>query len=174
MNYDYYYDYYYYCYYLQASVNYITKCKILYAKGHKEWVHYNEMTERFEFLHLTRSTKAKFVKSWAIVSSRPVQTKDESGKQDDKGKLKNDSGKQDDEGKLDDKVKQDDSGKPKKSKRNDSGKQDDENKADKKPKKSLDVLLAKAWRTKTRYYNATGAACAFKAQAASDESPHIT
>ena len=47
----------------EAALTYITKCKAL--KG--EWLKFNHMTERFEYLHMTQSVVEKMTKRWQLI-----------------------------------------------------------------------------------------------------------
>ena len=160
----------------------MTKCKVLVAQGQQHWVQWNAMTERYEFLHLTRAFQEKFQKSWEIVSARAIKRMDGNEGSEVKGSkgegskskgIKGSRGK----GSKASEASQASEGdktsegmhKGKRHIKDMEGIQD----STKKPKNTLDALLAMAWKTKARWYAVQGTCAAFKATAQNDEAIHI-
>jgi hypothetical protein len=161
----------------QAALRYVAKCKLMGG----DWVKWNSMTEREEFLHLEQSRSDQFTRSWELVSSRSVSDEgdeNDSGKNlkgTDSGKnLKGtDSGKNllgTDSGKN---LEGTDSGKNlaghrqqrKRAKEKEGGEEKDLKKA----RKQVDVLLGKATSLRQKYYFVTGSCAALKQQVQNDE-----
>jgi hypothetical protein len=160
----------------KAALRYVAKCKLMGG----DWVKFNEMTEREEFLHLQQSRSDLFTRSWELVSSRQVQAKGTDGGKNLKDET--DSGENlqgTDSGKN---LKGTDGGKNLKG--TDSGKnlprarlqrkreEEGDDKDLKKAKKQVDVLLGKATSLRQKYYFVTGSCSALKQQVQSDEALH--
>jgi hypothetical protein len=138
------------------------------------------MTERYEFLHLTRAFQEKFQKSWEIVSARAIKRMDgiqtSEGSEGIKGEDSASKGSKRSRGSKPpshctsegDKTSEG-MHKGKRHIKDMEGSQD----SSKKPKNTLDALLAMAWKTKSRWYSVKGACAAFKATASNDEAIHI-
>jgi len=138
----------------QAALTYVTKCKALQG----EWLKFNHMTERMEYLHMTQSVQEKMTKRWALIvegmeGAQKVQgmegvqkVQGMEGMQKAKGVQKAVQGK--------------------KRSRAAEGPEDD---VEKKIKNNIDTVLGKAMRTKNQYFVVTGAVAALRKKVASDE-----
>ena len=127
------------CSICKAALTYITKCKAL--KG--QWLKYNQMTERFEYLHMSQSIQEKMTKRWAIITEQQCIADDDDDKQ---GK----------------KVQKLEGGKRGRC-------EAPENDTEKKPKSNIDGYLNKAMRTKNQYFVVNGAVQALHKKVQTDE-----
>jgi hypothetical protein len=53
----------------QAALKHTAKCRLLRGR----FLHYNVMTERMEYLHVTSSTREVFTRQWNLISNRAVR-----------------------------------------------------------------------------------------------------
>jgi hypothetical protein len=53
----------------QAALKHTAKCRLLRGR----FLHYNVMTERVEYLHVTSSTREVFTRQWNLISKRAVR-----------------------------------------------------------------------------------------------------
>jgi len=140
------------CSICKAALTYITKCKAL--KG--QWLKYNQMTERFEYLHMSQSIQEKMTKRWAIITEQQCiadDDDDKQGKKVQKVKVQTLQGK---------KVQKLEGGKRGRC-------EAPENDTEKKPKSNIDGYLNKAMRTKNQYFVVNGAVQALRKKVQTDE-----
>jgi hypothetical protein len=132
-------------------LTYITKCKAL--KG--QWLKYNQMTERWEYLHMSQSIQEKMSKRWAIITEQQGIADDD----DKQGKVQKVQTLQKMHGKKVQKL-----GGGKRGRR-----EAPENDTEKKPKSNIDGYLNKAMRTKNQYFVVNGAVQALHKKVQTDE-----